>query len=291
MTLTASVIVPNLHSPYLGEVLRALRQQTVAPCEVIVVGQDRYGLAHEDGWVQVFPSAYPVSPAIARNTGLAYARGDVCCFLDSDCVPAASWLEVLLEQHMQGYVAVGGSIGLQPQTYWQRCDNIACLGTFLETSAEGERLFLISGNMSVQTSLLRTIGGFNARFVISEDVDMGLRIRRQGHRLWFAPRAVAYHHTPRADAKRVWYHMYAFGSQWPTVQGEHQAILQRSIWEWLYRAAPLLGFMTTPVVALRDVYELYSAQPDLRRCCWSALPGVFWARLGWYAGIMHGLNA
>lgn len=293
MTLTASVIIPNLHSPHLGAVIDGLRRQTVRPVEVIVVGQDRHGLAHNDGWVRVVTTPRPVPPAVARNVGLAYARGTVCCFLDSDCVPVADWLALLLDHQRQGQRVVGGSIGFQQQTYWQRCDNIACLGAFMETAHPGERPYLLSGNVAIHRDVLRDTGGFDMRFrqAAGEDAELGFRIRSNGYTIFFEPRAIVYHHTNRNDARSVWYHMHTFGTQWSLVAQRHSALLGRSLWQRLHDVAPILGKAAAPAAALRDVYQFYSQQPALLRRYWTSVPGVFWARLGWYAGLAQPTEA
>lgn len=289
MTLHASIIIPNLHSPHLGDVIAGLRRQSVRPLEVIVVGQDRYGLAQEDGWVRVVTTPRPAPPAVSRNVGLAYARGDVCCFLDSDCVPVTNWLELLLDHQAQGHSVVGGSIGFQEQTYWQRCDNIACLGAFMETALSGERPYILSGNVAIHRDVLRDTGGFDMRFrqAAGEDAELGFRIRSAGYTIHFEPQAIVYHHTNRNDARSVWYHMRTFGTQWSLVAQRHGALLGRSLWQRLYDTAPPLGIAAAPAAALRDVYQFYGQQPELVRRYWNTLPGVFWARLGWYDGLMR----
>jgi len=284
----ASIIIPNLHSPHLGVVLDALRSQSVRPLEVIVVGQDRYRLAHEDSMVRIVATPEPVSPALARNTGIAYARGDICVFLDSDCVPGHDWLERVLERHWNGDTVVGGSIALLQQRYWERCDNIACLGAFLETAPPGERPYLLSGNMSIRTELIRRIGGFDPRLHTGEDVDLTFRLRAMGIRLYFEPGAAACHYTTRHDARSVWAHMYAWGCDWPAVADRHRRLIGLSAWDRLVRAVPPLAAAAIPALALRDAFGYYARQPELLRRHWPTIPGVIWARTGWYAGVMRG---
>lgn len=289
---SASVLIPNLHSPWLGEVLAALHQQTVPPLEVIVVGQDRYGLAYDDALVRVIYTPRPVAPAVALNVALAYAQGDVCCFLDADCVPTPDWLEHLLQPYEQGYSVVGGSYGFQPQAYWQRCDNIACAAPFLVTAPRGERTHLTSGNMSVRRAVLRQVGGYDEQFrgAAGEDTELCFRLRAHGYRLYFEPRAIGWHHTHRANWRAVWRHLYTYGSAWPTVVQRHRPLLPPSLWRRLCAVAPLLGALAMPVMAGRDVYRCYSMQPELARRQWRTIIGVWWARLGWYAGVLHALG-
>ena len=159
----------------------------------------------------------------------------------------------------------------------------------MQTALAGERPYLISGNMSLHREVIRAAGFFDESFrqAAGEDAELGLRIRSKGFRLCFEPRAVVYHHTDRKTAHDVWRHTHAFGVQWPKVAQRHRELLPRSLWEELYRAAPPLGRAAVPLVALRDLYQFYGQQPTLLREHWPTIPGVFWARLGWYAGQMH----
>ena len=65
-----SIIIPNLHSPLVGEVIAALRAQTARDriAEIVVVGQDRYGLVVPDDLVRPIVTERPVYPGAARGT-------------------------------------------------------------------------------------------------------------------------------------------------------------------------------------------------------------------------------
>lgn len=290
MMVNVSVIIPNLHSPHLGAVLDALHRQSVQPLEIIVVGQDRYGFARHDGRIRSIESPVALSPAQARNLGVAYAQGDMCAFLDSDCVPHPTWLERLLGHAWSETIAVGGSITLGQWRYWELCDNIACLGSFLSTAQPGERPYLLSGNMAVATRLLQRMAAFDARLRTGEDVDLSFRLRLAGVTLYFEPAASACHYTTRTTARSVWQHMYAWGRDWPVVAERYRSLIGVSLWDRLVRISPHLAIAAIPGLALRDAVGYYVNQPELFRRYRTTLPGVVWARTGWYAGVVHGQN-
>lgn len=289
---SASVIIPTLHSPMLDQVIEALRRQTVRPLEVIIVGQDRYGFAQNDGWVRFFPTLHPVAPALASNLAIAYARGEVLCFIDSDCIAAPDWLETLLRYQAKGMHAVGGGIGLQQQSFWQRCDNIACMGSFLVTAPAGQRPYLITANLALHRSLIREFGAFDESFqrASGEDTDLTFRLRAAGVPLHFAPDALVYHHTNRSNAEAAWKHMRTYALEWPRLAARYRDILPFSLWQALYRYVPMFALLLVPLVALRDVLATYRIQPALWKNAWWAFVGVWWARLGWYAGLISVLK-
>src|SRR3990172_13069740 len=105
-----SVIIPNLHSPRIGEVLEALLRQdgiNRATYEILVVGRDKYGLVRkheaEDKRVRFLESERDLSAAEARNRGIEAAQGRLIFFIDADCIAPADWMAILLRTYLEGH--------------------------------------------------------------------------------------------------------------------------------------------------------------------------------------------
>ena len=77
MTERIAVIIPNLHSPIIDRVLESLETQTKSIDEVIVVGLDRHNLIKTTPKVRFISTGQPVSPAEARNIGMANSSADI----------------------------------------------------------------------------------------------------------------------------------------------------------------------------------------------------------------------
>ena len=99
-------MIPNLHSPRIGDVLEALCQQKRVDrnlYEILVVGRDRYGLvrqhAAKDKRVMFLESERDLNPAEARNRGIKAARGKLVFFIDADCIAPSSWMETFLKTY------------------------------------------------------------------------------------------------------------------------------------------------------------------------------------------------
>src|SRR3989338_6032439 len=75
-----SVVIPTVGRASLARCLAALREQTRAPEEIIVI-RDEQGRG--SAW--------------ARNEGIRRSRGDLLAFTDDDCVPPPEWLERLVD--------------------------------------------------------------------------------------------------------------------------------------------------------------------------------------------------
>ncbi|MFM9703792.1 glycosyltransferase [Streptomyces galilaeus] len=156
--------------------------------------------------------------AVAHNTGLAAARGDVVAFTDDDVVADPHWLteltapfaadpglgcatglilparlrtpaQVLLESHG------GFAKGFTPRTY-DPAGPPADEPLFPFTAGR----FGSGANMAFRTGVLRAVGGFDPATGAGtlarggDDLYGFVRVLAQGHRLRYTPRALVWHH-------------------------------------------------------------------------------------------------
>lgn len=284
--MRTSIIIPNLHSPHLASVLTALDQQTQLAHEVIVVGQGGMALVHLLKGARAIETPQPVIQAVARNLGAAQASGDVLCFLDADCVPEPDWLSALLAQHKTGEQVVGGNIELFPQPYWQLCDNIAHFGMRSQHSTGGEKPYLLAGNLSVRADIFRKVAGFDEHFRYLEETDFGFRLRKLGCRLIFEPRAAVRHNNGEHNtARAVWRHSHKYGLRWAQVAQTHSALIGQLRFLDVSKSMPPVAAMFAPLLAASETRAIF-AQREVRRQFARCIAGVWWSKLGWFAGII-----
>jgi len=119
-----SVVIPAYNAQQtIAETVKQSVAQAKGPMEVEVIVVDD---GSDDDTAKFAESAGATvirqenaGPAAARNQGWKSATGQVICFTDADCVPAAGWLENLLAGFTDGQVgAVAGSYEIANSSSW-----------------------------------------------------------------------------------------------------------------------------------------------------------------------------
>lgn len=284
-----SVIVPNLHSPIVNRTIESLRNQDYQnPFEIIVVGQDRYGLVHEDEHVRMVVTPKPVGPAIARNLGVSAARGEIIAFIDADCLAAPDWLSRLDRLYQDPEVmVVGGGVSFLKDNFWSFCDNLATFYEYSDSASPGARLQLPSLNFSARRFCFDTVGLFDERypFPAGEDAEFTTRLRMHGFTLFFDPSIKVLHLPPRTGPLSVFRHAYNFGRYSIKIHPQYRKFLHSPFvfnhWLFLLFSSPFLAAgvllrISRNPIALSNIF---------------ALPVIFLIKLVWCFGAASTLRS
>jgi hypothetical protein len=129
----------------------------------------------------------------ARSDGLRAARAPVVAFVEDHCYPEPDWADVLLEAHRGPWAAVGYAFtNANPETYVGRASMIARYGPFAHPARGGEAPMVSGNNVSYKRDVLFALGD-DLDELLAVDFNVQARLRRQGHRLYVEPRALAAH--------------------------------------------------------------------------------------------------
>jgi glycosyltransferase involved in cell wall biosynthesis len=210
-----SVIIPTYNRlERLILVFEALRCQTLSPHEFEVIVVSDGSCDGTDDYLHSLQVPYPFTPifqpnqgvAVARNQGLAQAKGEVVLFLDDDVIPADHLVaeHLLSHESSNGDLVIIGSMitpedfEMSPWVRWEQ-DQLAkqyqdMLGGVWETTA---RQFY-TGNTSLSRMRLLESGGFDPEITRAEDVELAYRLNDLGLRFIFNPQAVGYHYAERS---------------------------------------------------------------------------------------------
>lgn len=190
--LRLSVIVPVYNDDgSLGRCLDALTTSCPPDAEIIVVDD-----GSTDGSAAV-ASRLPVrlvrlptnsGPAAARNHGARQARGDILLFVDSDVAVAPGTLEHVARAFdgRPDVTAMFGSYDASPAApgIVSRYKNL--LHHFVHQSGETEASTFWAGCGAIRRAAFEALGGFaedRFRRPSIEDIELGYRLRRAGHRV------------------------------------------------------------------------------------------------------------
>jgi cellulose synthase/poly-beta-1,6-N-acetylglucosamine synthase-like glycosyltransferase len=277
-----SIIIPTLHTPTLGRTVESLACQTYAPYQVIVVGMDKYNLVREIEWVHFDRSDVPLSPAKARNRGTVQAQGDVIVFTDADCIAQPDWLFVLSERFADpAVVVVGGGVDFRSDNYWTLSDNISMFYEYLAIHQAGERMQLPSLNLAIRREAFEQVGGFDERYPRSsnEDGDLTIRLRLQGHRLYFEPRSVVAHQPFRNRLWDLLKHGYYQGMY--STKLDSRYVGEKGLPGWLRTRVGLICL--PPLLSAGVMVRAFSKFLALLRY-WYIVPAMFLSKMAWYFG-------
>jgi GT2 family glycosyltransferase len=204
--------------------VQALRQQTVAPNEIILVIDhnrslfERVQQALPDVTVRENRGQRGLSGA--RNTGVQATHCTIMAFLDDDALPSLSWIEQILSAYSEPAVwGVGGMIqpawpagrpGWFPEEFdWV----VGCTYRGMPTIDAPVRN-LIGANMSFRRAVFEAVGGFRDGMgrlgtlpMGCEETELCIRLRQHQPQaeIRYRPAAMVSH---RIDAARTHFHYF-----------------------------------------------------------------------------------
>ncbi|MHC1713401.1 MAG: glycosyltransferase family 2 protein [Solidesulfovibrio sp.] len=208
-TPRVSVVIPAFNAgATLPGTLAALGRQTLPAEAVEVIVVDDGSTDDTSGKAAGFPVKLlrqpHQGPAVARNAGVAAARGDIVVFTDADCEPAPDFLAEILAPFAEASITgAQGAYRTRQEGLVPRFAQVE-----FETRYAYVRRFPTLDLVATYAAAFRREtflreGGFDASFPVAnnEDTEFSYRLCRGGHKLVFAPAAVVFHRHPETLGK------------------------------------------------------------------------------------------
>lgn len=308
--MRVSIIIPtsNRRETVLRTVDAVLRQgYPASDCEIIVVvdgGSD--GTAEA---LRAFDSERRLriveqenrGPASARNEGFRAADGELLIFLDDDMICSPGWLRAHILAHASSggeeFVGMGGIYATPDGPPSLAADEFSNgIGTeYLLHRDSPDRPWPGNvwsfANTSIRRKSFESAGGFDERFRMREDCELGARLLKLGIRQRFVGDAVAYQHCDKSperlvrDAERFAEYDVLFLKTHPGLLPHDflakircEARWKRAMRHWISRRVGLADVILRPVCAMGDRRQAPGA---LRKLALRAL--LFRSGLHWYS--------
>lgn len=187
-------------------------------------------------------------PGAVRNQGARISTGDPIIFLDADCVVGEGWLQAILDGHAKGATIVGGSLALPPGLeLMARCDYYCGWYVIHPERAAGDVPHHPPPNLSVRRAAFLGTSGFieSPPFeYTNEERVWQAELRRTGHRIYFEPKAIAFHYN-RPGFLNLMRRNYRWG--YTAIESKSKTGTARMA--WLYRY-PVLLIAASPLLAI-----------------------------------------
>lgn len=204
--LSVSFIIPNYNGSQLLEANLPAVIKAAQKAEIIVVDD-----ASTDNSIKLVTTKFPhvkVIPlkknhrfAIACNTGVMQASGDIIVLLNTDVVPELNFLKPLLAPFKDPNVF---AVGCAEINTGHRLSGRACgffhRGFLIHQKCANQplshTLWASGGSAAFRQSMWQELGGFDPLFspAYQEDRDICYRALKRGWQIMFAPQSRVHHH-------------------------------------------------------------------------------------------------
>jgi len=212
-----SVVVPTMNeSKYIQPCIDSLKNQSYqGEYEIIALdasSDQTPEICRQAGWKVVKQQGKGVSNA--RKEGFDAASGDVIATTDADTAVDKDWLAHIAKSfENQKVVAAYGPVLLLDGNILVK----PLAGMFFTLFLKWNRLIrkdhLAGMNFAVRKSAYQAIGGFREELTTAEDVDLGLRIRKEG-KIFYSRKIRVYTSVRRLAAEGVFkflgHHIYNY---------------------------------------------------------------------------------
>ena len=200
--LTFSVVIPVWNgSAHLAKCLEALEASTRKPDEIVVVDDgsddDSAAVARAHGSKVVCVAGGPLGPATARNRGVSASSGEIIVFIDCDVAVHPETLGLMEQQFLSNADLCGlfGSYDDRPTDAGLISGYRNLLHHHVHQRSQREASTFWAGCGAIRREAFEAADGFDEtyRWASIEDIELGLRLRRAGHRLLLCPEIQATH--------------------------------------------------------------------------------------------------
>lgn len=218
------------------------------------------------------------------NLGVRSAGGDCILLIDDDCIAKEDWVERLSISLSREQI-VAGAIASPVSNYIKLCHNIAEFHPFMPGRKARAVESIAGANMGFRRSVFEELNGSQEGRRCADDMELILRARLKGYRIYFVPDAVVTHDHNRTTLADI----FRYSSEHASVTILHRNKYCSLMHTPFVLRSPALILMAAPVIALKVTAGIYLSNLYLLKRFWTA-PMVFALKLAWCWGAARGLR-
>ncbi len=248
-----SVIIPHLNTPdALARCLTSVAGQALDRGEAEILVVDNGSTAPMADVRAAFPGVRWLSeprpgPGLARNRGIAAARGTALAFIDADCRADAGWLQTAVAaiEADPDRALVGGDIRIDvgDPARLTGIEAYEAVFGFRQRLYIEQKQFSVTANLAMAPAVAAAVGPFGG-IELAEDLDWGQRAHRLGYATRYLP-AMRVWHPARPD-------FAALARKWQRhIRHDWAAHLAAGHPGWRWRARALALLLSVPVEAIK----------------------------------------
>jgi glycosyltransferase involved in cell wall biosynthesis len=218
---TVSVVIPTYNrAAYVRACVESVLAQTFDDYEIIVIDDGSTDNTRDllQPWIRTGKISYYYQdnkgPSGARNAGFNRAAGELIAFLDSDDLwppDKLEWQVRYMREHPDAGVVGGGYEVFDESTPKKRPPALQEGDISFEDAFGGGFCFVNAGATLIRAGILRKAGGFDERCRLSEDLDLWLKLLREGCRIVRVPRLALYYRSHSTNISANMLAMYQSG--------------------------------------------------------------------------------
>ncbi len=213
-SMKITVFVPSIRPDTLPAAIGSILRQQWTNWELLVVGQGDYPTLEATlkqaggGDRRIRCARLPgLGVSLARNAGVAQARGDVVAMMDDDCQAREDWLAVIAQTfhaHPDAGLVSGALVAPRPTPgrVWM-CPSVAPPHALYDPALTPNRppngWTFVTANCAVRRHVACDVGPFDpylgtgGHFSAGGDTDWGMRLERAKVKMVSTPDSVVYH--------------------------------------------------------------------------------------------------
>lgn len=178
--------------------------------------------------VTVVELPMPSLPGVARNAGLARARGEYVSFPGSHVELRPGSLAARMRAHDQGYAMVTGTT-LNGTRTWAGWASYFLDHASVLPGRPSTELTAAPSHCSYRRSALLAVGGFPEGLRAGEDTVVNQELFRRGYSAYRAQDVVLIHHSPCRSVQRLLRHHFARGRGYGRILRERDGAVRRDL--------------------------------------------------------------